>query len=208
MKKDLPLVELIVSEVDSPSPGITRTALVDDPAIEETWLVFSKQAPQTPFEFKTVSSDRRLIMGPVMIPDLPIYRNDADGEYNAIFRKNTIETIMKKWGKAGYYNSFDIMHDDNQVTTGVYLFESMMVDESRGIKTPGVFGKDFNDGTWITTLYVENDTIWEEYVKTGKLKGFSVEGFFKMLFRKENEPVEDEDLQVIASVLQQVTKGL
>lgn len=143
------------------------------------------------FEFKTASEERRLVMGPAMIPDIPIYRNDESGEYNGVFRKSTIEKVMKKMGMGGFHNQFNIMHDPMQPTQGVYLFEIMMVDKDRGIKTPSVFGKEFNDGTMIMTLFVKDDVTWEEYVKTGKLRGFSVEGFFSLLFRKERPETEE-----------------
>ena len=31
-------------------------------------------------------------------------------------------------------------------------------------------------GTWMGSVKVDNDEIWNDYVKTGKVKGFSIEG--------------------------------
>ena len=33
-------------------------------------------------------------------------------------------------------------------------------------------------GTWVGSVKVNNDNIWNEFVKTGKVKGFSIEGYF------------------------------
>ena len=33
-------------------------------------------------------------------------------------------------------------------------------------------------GTWMGSVKVNNDEVWNEYVKTGKVKGFSIEGYF------------------------------
>ena len=33
-------------------------------------------------------------------------------------------------------------------------------------------------GTWMGCLKVTNDEIWNDYVKTGRVKGFSIEGYF------------------------------
>ena len=33
-------------------------------------------------------------------------------------------------------------------------------------------------GTWMVSMKVNNDDVWENYVKTGKVKGFSIEGYF------------------------------
>lgn len=200
MAKKRPLVELEVSDVENPTPAVKATALVDQPAIEEAWLIFGKQQGQKPFEFETVSEERRLVMGPAMIPDIPIFRSDENGEYDVFFRKPTIEKIIKKWGKAGFHNCFNLMHNSDNPTNGVYLFESIMVDKERGIKTPSVFKKEYNDGTWIITLFVEDDVLWEEYIKTGRLQGFSVEGFFNMVFSKPNEFSESIDSALNAAL--------
>jgi hypothetical protein len=33
-------------------------------------------------------------------------------------------------------------------------------------------------GTWMVSVKVNNEEVWEEFVKTGKVKGFSIEGYF------------------------------
>ena len=33
-------------------------------------------------------------------------------------------------------------------------------------------------GTWMGAVKVNNDEVWNDYVKTGKVKGFSIEGYF------------------------------
>jgi hypothetical protein len=40
----------------------------------------------------------------------------------------------------------------------------------------------FNEpiGTWYAAMKVNNDEIWNDYVKTGKVKGFSIDGVFDM----------------------------
>jgi hypothetical protein len=43
----------------------------------------------------------------------------------------------------------------------------------------------------MVTMKVNNDTIWNDFVKTGKVKGFSIEGYFadklEMSLQKEKE---------------------
>ena len=48
-------------------------------------------------------------------------------------------------------------------------------------------------GTWMASVKVEDEGIWNDYVKTGKVKGFSLEGYFadkleekKQLSKKES----------------------
>ena len=33
-------------------------------------------------------------------------------------------------------------------------------------------------GTWMGSVKVNNDEVWNDFVKTGKVKGFSIEGYF------------------------------
>ena len=55
-------------------------------------------------------------------------------------------------------------------------------------------------GTWMVSMKVDNDEIWNDYVKTGKVKGFSIEGYFadKLEMPQDkglkNELSEDEQL--------------
>ena len=40
------------------------------------------------------------------------------------------------------------------------------------------------------SVKVENDEIWNDYVKTGKVKGFSIEGYFADKMERPNEEVK------------------
>ena len=40
------------------------------------------------------------------------------------------------------------------------------------------YGLSLPKGTWMVSVKVNNDEIWNNYVKTGKVKGFSIEGYF------------------------------
>ena len=37
-------------------------------------------------------------------------------------------------------------------------------------------------------MKVDNDDVWENYIKTGKVKGFSIEGYFADKLERPNEP--------------------
>jgi hypothetical protein len=58
----------------------------------------------------------------------------------------------------------------------LHVVESWIVegeqDKSR------IYGLDVPVGTWMVSMKVDNDAIWEKYVKEGSVKGFSIEGFF------------------------------
>jgi len=42
---------------------------------------------------------------------------------------------------------------------------------------------------------VNSDEVWDEYVKTGKVKGFSIEGYFADKAERPKEPVNDFELE-------------
>jgi len=54
-------------------------------------------------------------------------------------------------------------------------------------------------GTWMVSMKVNNDEVWNDYVKTGKVKGFSIEGYFtdKIAMSKIEEINEEEEAREI-----------
>ena len=194
---ELPLYELVINENDEES-GVDFISLVDKPAIKRNWIAFAEQKQ---FSFKS-DNEKRIISGPAMIPDQPIYRRSEDGEeYNVIFRKPTIEKIVSKYFKQQNTANFNLQHKKSLLAQGVYLIESFMIDEERGIKAPKGF-EDLPDGTWFISCKVDNDEIWDDFVKEGVFKGFSVEGFFMEKQVTENKSAETELLEMLNKLQQ------
>lgn len=136
------------------------------------------------FSFQTTDKERRIVSGVLMLANTPIYRRDEqNGEYNVIFTPDTIEKIVNKFFKQGNQASVNGMHNADFTIDGVYMFESFIIDKSRGIKAPEGFG-DIPEGSWFGSFKVENQDIWDSYIKTGVFKGFSVEGMFNQSLTK------------------------
>ena len=189
-KKKLPVFELDINEDEFNKSGVQYVALVDDPAVDMEWEAFNSNEP---LQFLT-DTDRRIVTGVLMRADYPIYRNNIErGEHYVVFRKNKIEKIVQKFAKLGYHNNVNKMHEASDVPDGVSMFESFIVDSSRGIQAPK--GMKVEDGSWIGSYKVDNDQVWSD-IKEGKFKGFSVEGFFGYEFSKEEDPLSEID-QVI-----------
>lgn len=128
------------------------------------------------FKFSVVNEYERVVVGPAMIPDLPIYRKDETGEYYVFFDKKTIETIALKFYQKGFQQNANEMHA--KAVEGITFFQSWIADESKGIPKMKQF-EDLPDGTWFLGAKIMNDETWEK-VKDGTFKGFSVEGMFDM----------------------------
>ena len=194
----LPIYQLEISEDLNDEVEVDFVALVDKPAIEKDFLMF-KEAKAN---FVIQSEDRRIVSGALMLADTPIYRNDQNGEYYVTFTKDTIEKIAQKFFKKGYQSNVNLMHDEALAVEGVTMYESFIVDSSRGVMAMKGF-EDAPEGSWFGSFKVENESVWNK-IKSGEFKGFSVEGIFN--YKKEKQPmsVEESLWSEICSILEQV----
>jgi hypothetical protein len=183
----LPIFKMVINPIDD--SGVDYVALVDQPAIERNWMMFDKVK-----QLFKADPTRRLISGFLMLADLPIYRRDElRGEYYVTFPKETIEAIVNKFMKNGRSNKVNLMHEPDASVDNVYMIESFMIDSTRGIKTPEGFD-DAPDGSWFGTYRVDNQMVWDDFVKTGMFKGFSVEGLFDYEYVDDKKQSELEQI--------------
>jgi len=150
--------------------------------------------------FAIVNEDRRIISGPAMLANVPIFRS-ANGnvpDHYVVFKAETIYSIAQKFIKKGFGENFNLMHDSNQKTDGVSLFESFIVDSKRGILPMKGF-EDAQDGSWFISAKIDDEALWQR-IKSGEFRGFSVEGMFQ--YKKEKMEVDYETaLQEIKNIL-------
>jgi predicted ABC-type ATPase len=195
---ELPLYMLEISDDFNDDAEVQFVALVERPAIKKNWNAFKNEQ-----KFQIISEDKRIISGCAMLADTPIFRSDASfGDYYVAFSKDTITKIVQKYFKKGYQNNVNLMHDPNQVETGVTMFESFISDKSRGILPMKGF-EDAPDGSWFVSMLVENDAVWQQ-VKEGKINGFSIEGIFNYT---PIAPKEEMLMSQIYSILKEVNFG-
>lgn len=153
---------------------VSFIGLVDQPAIEKNFLAFNAQKHKAKF---ILNEEKRVISGPAMIAGLPLYRNDPKmGEYYVMFDAESIRTIVEKFSAKGYMQNFNLFHDEQKQVSDVTIFNSFISDASLGIAPMAGF-EDCPDGSWFISAKVNNNDVWNK-VKTGVIKGFSVEGMF------------------------------
>lgn len=181
------IFELILNEDED---GVNMIALVDDPAIKRNFLAFNDEEgkdKKIEQQFKIQDEDRRVVTGPIMVANLPIYRYNEDlGDHYVVFRPKTIEEAVLKFFKNRKSDQANIMHDGVKAE-GVYLYESFIIDERK--PTPIGFDK-LPNGSWYGSFKVENDEVWKR-VKSGEFRGFSIEGLFCYA---SNEQEKSDDL--------------
>lgn len=188
MKKELPVFKL---KVDAEDSGVDYIALVDHPAIERNWMAFAKERSN----FQVENESKKIITGALMIADLPIYRrSESIGEYYAVFDSETILTIAQRYFKNKFTSNVNLMHEPTAKVDGVYMYESYIIDRARGIKPPKGF-EGITDGSWFGTFKVDNEEVWNEFIATGQLQGFSVEGTFS------HEPYKEQQLSEIEQIV-------
>jgi len=181
---------------------VTAIALVDAPAIAKNFLAFKGALK---LEFATINEDEHIIVGPAMVPDTLIYRNDKDlGEYNVFFSKETIKEIAQKYYKKCLQGSANLMHDPEQKLEGINYFLSWFKDTAKGMT--GLDG-DYPEGTWFVGAKVDNADAWAK-IKSGEIKGFSVEGVFGYV-KEEPAPVQmSDDERSATELLQKINEIL
>jgi len=152
----------------------------------------SKQRFQT-------DDEKRIVLGPAMIPDQKIFRKDRNGDpYYVFFTAETIKMIAEKYMRNKYIDNNDQMHDGKAVKD-VYVFESWIKEDENDKSVKYGYG-DLPIGTWFVSMKVKNDDIWKR-VKDGELNGFSVSGFFEEVAAFHRE---EAFLKELAEILKKI----
>jgi hypothetical protein len=198
----LPVFEMVIDTNETSDVEVAAIALVDKPAIEKNFMAFSESVP---LHFD-INPEQRIISGPAMISNSLIYRRDESGEYNVFFSKETVKQIALKFFKKDYHKNLNLFHDPSMSLEGVTIFESFMTDETRGIMPMKGF-EDLPDGTWFISAKIENDEVWNK-IKSGEVKGFSVEGLFSYKKSGPNEQKHGNEEKGLMSELRNLINDI
>jgi hypothetical protein len=177
------IVELILDE--DQEIGIEAISVVENPAIEEDFIALKSQE----FKLAEVDKEKRILMGALLIPNKPIYRRNGEDEYYIYFSKDTVLKASQMYLMQGKQNNSTLEHQYE--INGLSLVESWIVEDKVHDKSVK-YGMDLPLGTWVGSVKVNNDKIWNEFVKTGKVKGFSIEGYFADKMERPKETIKDD----------------
>ena len=164
------IVELILDE-EQELAGIEAISVVESPAIEEDFVALKAEE----IKLAEVNKEKRILMGALLIPNKPIYRRNGEDEYYIYFSKDTVLKASQKYLMAGNQNNSTMEHQYE--LQGLSLVESWIIEDEVHDKSRK-YGMDLPIGTWMGAVKVNNNDVWKNYVKTGKVKGFSIEGYF------------------------------
>jgi len=179
------IVELIIDEKDETS-GIDAVSVVESPAIESDFIALKKHE----IELKEVDAEKRILMGAALIPNKQIYRkNDKNEEYYIYFSEETVRKASELFFMNSNQNNATLEH--KQKLDGMSVVESW-ITEGKNDKSTN-YGFNFPKGTWVISMKVNNDEIWNK-VKLGEVKGFSIEGYFADKY--EMSLINEDDLLI------------
>ena len=184
MDDKLPLYEVTVDS------DVYAISLVDEPAIEVNYVHLKKDSKAKKVVFlEDEAKEKHMVIGPVLIPDMPIYRNQDGEEFYIQFSKESIERLAYNYIKQGYnMSSFTAQHQYpvNEVSIVESWIKTTENDKSNDL------GFDCPIGTWFVGAKVNNLEVWED-IKDGKMNGFSVEAFVSLDELKLNKIKRNEN---------------
>ena len=178
------IIELILDE-EQEEAGVEAISIVESPAIEEDFVALKSDE----IKLAEISKDKKLLMGALLVPNKPIYRKSGKEEYYIYFSKDTISKASQLYLKNGNQNNSTLEHQHE--LNGLTLVESWIVEDTEKDKSR-LYNMNVPVGTWMGTVKVNNDEVWNEYVKTNKVKGFSIEGYFADKMERPKESIEEK----------------
>ena len=200
------IIELILDEQNEVA-GVEAISVVENPAIEEDFVAFANQE----IKFAEVNKEKRILMGALLVPNKPIYRRSGEEEYYVYFSKDTIRKTAELFLMKGNQNNSTLEH--SMPLNGLSLVESWIVEDDVKDKSR-IYDMNVPVGTWMGAVKVNNEEVWNDYVKTGKVKGFSIEGYFadKMprpqeVIKDELSKIEEEEADTLLSTIKAIIKG-
>jgi hypothetical protein len=184
------IVELVIDE-EALYSGIEAISIVDRPAIEENFIALSKEHK---IELAEVDKEKRILMGAALVPNKNIYRQSEDEEYYIYFSEDTVRKAAELFLMRGNQNKSTLEHEAE--LNGLSVVESWIIEDDVHDKSRK-YSMDLPVGTWMVSMKVNNDEVWNDYVKTGKVSGFSIEGYFTDKIEMSNEFLTEAEAQEI-----------
>lgn len=190
------LYEMLINE-DDLFHGVNAISLVENPAIESDFVALSKDSKKV--MLAEVNEEKRILVGCALIPEKPIYRNMNGEEFYIYFSKDTVRKAAELFFKNHNQDKATLEHAE--AIDGLHVFESWIVEDETHDKSRA-YGLDAPVGSWVVTMKVNDNDIWNNYVKNNKVFGFSIEGQFANMLVKEYEEnlSANEDPEVIAAL--------
>jgi hypothetical protein len=186
-------MKLFELTLDDSTDEVFAISIVENPAIQSDFVYFNEQ--KEILNFAEIDKDERKLVGAILIPDKRIKRLDEtdNSEYEVFFSKSTVAKLAQNYLKNKYVDRATLEHDKK--IKGLSLVESW-IKESKLNDKSNIYGLNVPLGSWLGVFQIdrskEGDDIWNNYVKTGKVKGFSVEALLSHKLIKASSQIDLE----------------
>ena len=177
--------------IDDEVIGLTAVSFVDKPAIDVDFVYMQEQAQK---QLMYLSSDKHEVVSPILIPNQLIYREDEEG--NPFYLRWTPETIKQAaigFIANGFWNNVTIMHAsffnkdlkyEDCLEKDVYLLKMWLIEDEKTDIANTKYGFSLPKGTLMCHYKIHNRKLWAR-IKSGELKGLSIEAYSKIINTKE-----------------------
>jgi len=192
---------------DEEENGVFAISHVLDPAIEAMY-VFMGNEKDVEIKLATVSDEKRIVVGPVLIPNQLILRkHPTTGDpFNIFFDAETIKHIQENFVSKSYQNNSTIEHD-GKLIEDVSFVETWIKEDDVHDKSV-LYGFDQPIGTMFAMQKVKNDDVWNDYIKTGKVKGFSIDGVFDLeKINLKSEYMDSKEAGIGKKIIDAIKEG-
>lgn len=137
----------------------------------------------------SIDDEKMIITGVVMAANLPQYRSPKDKlskGYYAFFSEEDVKNALLYFSKRkNLVDSVELNHESGIKIPGI-VFENWIVSDSDKDKMCS-FGLKVNKGSWCSSIQITDRKFWNDFIKTGKVKGFSVISGFELTEKFEKQ---------------------
>ena len=189
------IVELIIDESDEQS-GIEAVSLVETPAIEENFIALNKQQ----ILLKEVDKEKRILMGAALVPNKQIYRRNekTNDEYYIYFSASTVRKASELFFKRS--NHKNATYEHKQPIEGTTIVESWIVENTKKDKSAH-YGLNVPEGTWMISMKIDDDELYNKAKEGKSIKGFSIEGYFADKYDLQKDDKNQEIIKQLKDLL-------
>jgi len=176
---DLKVIELIVNDEDE--DVISAMGFVMFPAIEENFIYFNDDKHN--YVFGVEDKEQGIIVSPAMIAEKRIYRYDetTNEEYKVFFSAETISKLSQKFLISNNFRNNTLQHE-RPINDIDLIYSWIVMNENDSIMSHYGF-KNIPKGSWVVAYKINNEKI-KEQIKSGEIRGISIEGYLTEKYSK------------------------
>lgn len=182
------IFDVVLGKKRKDKEGISIISLVKEPAIMVNFVKLAEDKESVKMKM-SINEDQQIVTGPVLIPNLLIYRSatkEVPEDHFIKFSKEVIRELAEKFLSEELNNQVDLEHNTNKIEKDVKLIEWWITgtpDKSYSLGFEGL-----PEGSLFCSYKVLNKETWAK-VKDDTFNGFSIEANFDLepiMMKKES----------------------